>query len=91
MWFSGHQQKVKEKKQRRASALSRVKGMIAPGQLACEEKDEADRTRLFARARGTDKKAAKEALIELWQKYTLRLLLEEMRVGINLEQEKISC
>lgn len=90
-WYRGHQEKVMEKKRRRASALSRVMGMMVPGQLPCEEQDESDRDRLFALARGADKKSAKAALVELRQKYTLRLPLEERRLGISFEQEKIAC
>lgn len=85
IWYHQHQEKVLEKKRRRASALSRAMGMMVPGQLPCEEQDELDRDRLFALARGLDKKAAKAALAELHQKYMLRLPLEERRIGISFE------
>lgn len=91
IWYAGHLEKVKKNKQRRFSALAKVNGMMVPGQLPCEEQDESDRDRLFALARGVDKKAAKAALVELRQKYTLRLPLEEQRLGIRFEQEKIAC
>ena len=83
LWYASHLERIKQNKQRRFSALAKVNGMMVPGQLPCEEQDESDRDRLFALARGADKKSAKAALIELYQKYTLRLPLEERRLGID--------
>lgn len=84
VWFKEHQEKVRERKRRRASALAKVNGMMLSGQLPCEEQDESDRDRLFKAAKGLDKAVARQALTELYQKYNgLRLPLEEQRVGIT--------
>jgi DNA-binding transcriptional MerR regulator len=87
IWYRQNLETIKEKKRRRASALSKVNGMMIPGQLPCEEQDESDRNRLFSLAYGIDKEPAKKALIELYEKYTLRLPLEEERVGLVLNRE----